>query len=70
MVNESKLDNAPHQASMSDDEFQRNLEQYYGVAPAWKGDSPQMGIDPSRSMDQMDQMDQHHPGMKTTPQSN
>jgi sporulation protein YlmC with PRC-barrel domain len=36
MVNESKLDNAPHQARMSDDEFQRNLEQYYGVAPDWK----------------------------------
>ncbi len=32
-VNEVKLDNAPHQAKMSDDEFQRNLEQYYGVAP-------------------------------------
>ena len=32
-VNESKLDEAPHQAKMSDDEFQRNLEQYYGVAP-------------------------------------
>lgn len=32
-VNEIKLDNAPHQAKMSDDEFQRNLEQYYGVAP-------------------------------------
>jgi sporulation protein YlmC with PRC-barrel domain len=33
-VNESKLDDAPHQAEMSGDEFQRNLEQYYGVAPA------------------------------------
>lgn len=32
-VNEIKLDKAPHQAQMSDDEFQRNLEQHYGVAP-------------------------------------
>ncbi len=59
-----KLDEAPHQGKMSDDEFQRNLEQYYGVAPVWKGDSPQMGTDPSRMMDQ------HQPGMKTTSQSN
>jgi hypothetical protein len=60
-VNESKLDNAPQQAQMSDDEFQRNLEQYYGIAPAWKGGSQQMGVDPSQSMDQQ------QPGMKTTP---
>jgi sporulation protein YlmC with PRC-barrel domain len=33
VVDEIKLDNAPHQANMSDDEFQRNLEHYYGVAP-------------------------------------
>jgi sporulation protein YlmC with PRC-barrel domain len=63
-VNESKLDDAPQQATMSDDEFQRNLEQYYGVAPAWQGDSRQMETDPSRSMDQQ------QPGMGTTPQSN
>jgi sporulation protein YlmC with PRC-barrel domain len=64
-VDESKLDNAPQQASMSDDEFQRNLEQYYGVAPAWKGEPRQMGTDPdpSRSME-------HQPGMKMTPESN
>ena len=31
-VNEIKLDEAPHQAEMSDDQFQRNLEQYYGVS--------------------------------------
>ena len=64
MVNESKLDYAPQQERMSDDEFQRNLEQYYGVAPAWKEDSPQMGTEPSRSMDQ------HQPGMRKSPQSN
>ena len=62
-VDESKLDYAPQQARMSDDEFQRNLEQYYGVAPAWQDNSPQ-GIDPSRSMDQ------HQPGMRKSPQSN
>jgi sporulation protein YlmC with PRC-barrel domain len=32
-VNKLKLDKAPHQAQTSDDEFQRNLEQYYGVTP-------------------------------------
>ena len=63
-VNESKLDSAPQQANMSDDEFQRNLEQHYGIAPAWKGESKQMGTDPSRPMEQQ------QPGMGTTPQSN
>jgi sporulation protein YlmC with PRC-barrel domain len=64
VVNESKLDYAPQQETMSDDEFQRNLEQYYGVAPAWQEDSPQMRTDPSRSMDQ------NQPGMRKSPQSN
>jgi sporulation protein YlmC with PRC-barrel domain len=64
LVNESKLDDAPRQTTMSDDEFQRDLEQYYGVAPAWQGDSQQMDTEPSRSMDQQ------QPGMKMTPQSN
>lgn len=51
-VNESKLDNAPQQANMSDDEFQRNLESHYGVAPAWEGESNQMETDPARSTDE------------------
>jgi len=33
VVDDVKLDKAPHQGNMSDDEFQRNLEHYYGVAP-------------------------------------
>jgi hypothetical protein len=70
-VNETMLDNAPQQANMSDDEFQRNLEQHYGVAPAWKGDSKKMGTDPSQmETDPSLPMEQHQPGMGTTPQSN
>lgn len=64
LVNESKLDFAPQQERMSDNEFQRNLEQYYGVAPTWQDSSPQMETDPTRSMDQ------HQPGMRKPPQSN
>ncbi len=79
-VNESKLDNAPQQANMSDDEFQRNLESHYGVAPAWEGESNQMETDPTRSMDQnkmetdptrpMDPSQPSQPGMDPTPQTN
>ncbi len=36
-VNENKLNNVPQQSDMSNDEFQRNLERHYGVAPAWQG---------------------------------
>lgn len=64
LVDESKLDYAPRQERMTDDEFQRNLEQHYGVAPEWKDNSRQMGVDPSRSMDQ------HQPGMRKSLQSN
>jgi sporulation protein YlmC with PRC-barrel domain len=69
-VNESMLDNAPQQANMSDDEFQRNLEQHYGVAPAWKGDSKKMGTDPSQMGTDPSQPMEQQPGMGTTPQSN
>jgi hypothetical protein len=79
-VNESKLDNAPQQANLSDDEFQRNLESHYGVAPAWEGESRKMETDPTRSMDQehmetdptrpMDPSQPGQPGMDPTPQTN
>lgn len=58
LVNKSKLDYAPQQERMSDNEFQRNLEQYYGVAPMWQENSRQTGTEPSR------QMDQDQPGMR------
>lgn len=54
-VNEDKLENVPKQANMSDNEFQRNLEQHYGIGPAWKENSKKMGTEPSRSMDQKKQ---------------
>ena len=70
-VNEDKLENVPKQSDMSDDEFQRNLEQHYGVAPAWNEGSKTMGTEPSESMDQNQQgMGSESQGMGTTPQSN
>jgi sporulation protein YlmC with PRC-barrel domain len=38
MVDESKLDSAPHQADMADEDFQRGLESHYGISPAWQED--------------------------------
>jgi hypothetical protein len=62
---------------MSDDEFQRNLESHYGVAPAWEGESNQLETDPTKSMDrnQMETdptkpIDPGLPGMDPTPQTN
>jgi sporulation protein YlmC with PRC-barrel domain len=36
-VDKSKLDNAPKQSNMSDQEFQRDLENHYGISPTWSG---------------------------------
>lgn len=38
MVDESKLDSAPQQADMADEDFQRGLESHYGISPAWQED--------------------------------
>ncbi|MGB3221877.1 MAG: PRC-barrel domain-containing protein [Desulforhopalus sp.] len=79
-VNESKLDNAPQQANMSDEEFQRSLESHYGVAPVWEGESNQKETDLKRAMDQkqlevdptksIDLNQPNQPGMDSTPQTN
>ena len=45
-VSKDKLQNVPRQANMSDDEFQRNLEQHYGIAPTWNEGSKHMGTTP------------------------
>ena len=45
-VNQDKLEDVPRQANMSDDEFQRNLEQHYGIAPVWNEGSKQKGTTP------------------------
>ncbi len=63
-VSKDKLENVPKQADLSDNEFQRNLEQHYGIAPAWKEGSTQMGTESPGSMDQRQQ------DMETTPKSN
>ena len=36
MVDESKLDSAPQQADMADEDFRRNLESHYGISPEWQ----------------------------------
>lgn len=64
-VDKTKLDTAPKQSGMSDQEFQRGLESHYGVSPAWQeggGKSSQrmhmdqpgqqkMPMDPGKSQD-------------------
>ncbi len=35
-VDQSKLDNAPKQADLSDQSYQRELETHYGVSPIWE----------------------------------
>lgn len=35
-VDKTKLDNAPKQSNMSDQEFQRDLQSHYGISPAWQ----------------------------------
>lgn len=35
-VDKSKLDNAPKQAGMPDDQFARELNSHYGISPAWQ----------------------------------
>lgn len=41
-VDKSKLDNAPKQSGMSDQEFHRDLQSHYGISPAWKEGQPGM----------------------------
>jgi sporulation protein YlmC with PRC-barrel domain len=38
LVDESKLDNAPHQEGMADEDFRSGLESHYGISPAWEED--------------------------------
>jgi sporulation protein YlmC with PRC-barrel domain len=38
MVDESKLDSAPNQEDMADEDFRRGLESHYGISPAWEED--------------------------------
>ena len=62
MVDESKLDSAPQQANMADEEFQRGLESHYGIAPAWqeeRGESPSnFNVDESGEILQKEDPDQ------------
>lgn len=39
-VDKSLLDNAPKQANMSDEEFDLELQEHYGISPAWQMEQP------------------------------
>lgn len=58
-VDKNKLENAPKQADMSSQDFQRELQSHYGVSPAWqRQDEPR----------QMMQLDEQKKQMKDTMQ--
>ncbi len=38
-VDQGKLESAPEQADVSDEQFQRDLQNHYGVSPVWQQDS-------------------------------
>ncbi len=40
-VDRSKLETAPRQANITDDQFQRDLQNHYGVSPAWDQENRQ-----------------------------
>ncbi|MDW7772095.1 MAG: PRC-barrel domain-containing protein [Desulfobulbaceae bacterium] len=68
-VDQSKLDNAPQQAGMSDQEFNRELQDHYGVSPTWEQEqqkSPGMS-DPTRRDPSMEApgLPESTPGQKT-----
>lgn len=56
-VDKSKLDNAPQQANMSDDEFSRELQSHYGVSPTWQQQS-----EPEQMMQKMQEGQQQQKG--------
>jgi hypothetical protein len=63
-VDESKLDNAPQQAEMSDQEFQRELQSHYGISPAFQQDQQRRrptDITPEPQGDRYQQGDKHTP---------
>lgn len=85
-VDQSKFDNAPQQANLSDQDYQRELESHYGISPAYEQESdqiqqPGMEMDrtqqPGMEMDQtqqpdteMDQNQQPGMGQDPAPQTN
>jgi sporulation protein YlmC with PRC-barrel domain len=63
-VDESRLDTAPRQVDLYDENFQSDLESHYGVSPAWEHDSESMMEDP----DKID--DPHYGTEEAAPQTN
>ncbi len=57
-VDKSKMDNAPKQSGMSDQEFQRDLHSHYGVSPAWQQGGMQQQTSPQMQMEQERQQKQ------------
>jgi sporulation protein YlmC with PRC-barrel domain len=68
-VDESKLDNAPQQAKMPDQEFQRELQSYYGISPAFQQDQQRRPTDntPETKSDLYQQGDKHTPYPQQSP---
>ncbi|MBM9604931.1 PRC-barrel domain-containing protein [Desulfopila inferna] len=60
-VDQSKLDNAPQQANMSDQEFRSELESHYGISPAWEQDTQ---MDQPQTTDPTMQPETESPGME------
>lgn len=56
LVDQSKLETAPKQAKLSDNEYQSNLQSHYGVSPGWQQDSNKTDMNKSNAVDQ-DQVD-------------
>jgi len=52
-VDRTMLEDAPKQANMSDEEFNRKLQSHYGVSPAWQQQRPQ-----EKSMQKMEPMEE------------
>ncbi len=48
LVDQNKLDTAPKQADMNDNDFRRDLDSHYGISPAW--DERQGQQDSTRQM--------------------
>lgn len=48
-IDENKLEGAPKVGGLNSDEFQRDLQNHYGIAPSWKEDgNKKSGIDVNR----------------------
>ena len=64
-VDLGKLYNAPKQGNRSDDQFQKDLQSYYGISPAWQ-DSKNIE---SQSTDSIEKSTPNTPGSRNSPEN-